>query len=77
MFPGIARHSILSASMGETAAARLAGMTAAKKEHVASAAAARASATGSQKDTPYNWAEMRRPAPTASGNPASNPMDTR
>lgn len=47
-----ADHSTRRAAMGEMAAARLAGMTAAKNEHVANATVARVSATGSPDDTP-------------------------
>ena len=46
------RYSVLRASRGAMAAARLAGMTAARNEHAVSATAASASATGSQKVTP-------------------------
>jgi hypothetical protein len=45
-------YSILNAFMGEIAAARLAGMMAAKNALVASALAARLSAKGSQLETP-------------------------
>jgi hypothetical protein len=46
------RYSVLSALMGETAAARLAGMIAATNAQLASDTTARASASGSQNDTP-------------------------
>ena len=71
------RYSIRSASMGEIDAARFAGMMAAKNEQIASAPAATVSASGSQEETPYSWAEIKRPAPTASGNPNINPINTR
>jgi hypothetical protein len=55
--------------MGEMEAATPAGMSAAAKAQIAKAPAAKARARGSQKDTSYNWLEIRRPAPTASGIP--------
>src|ERR1700691_5853335 len=70
-------YSILRAVMGEMEAARFAGIMAAKKEQTASAPAAIVSASGSQEETPYNWDETRRPAPTASGSPNSRPSKTR
>jgi hypothetical protein len=46
------RYSFLSASIGEIDAALRAGITAAKNADIASVAAATASATGSQLETP-------------------------
>ena len=55
--------------MGEMDAATLAGIMAATAAQTASALAATASASGSQKETSYNWLEISRPAPMASGSP--------
>src|ERR1700674_2098502 len=71
------RYSILSAFLGEIDAARFAGMMAAKKEQIASAPAATVSASGSQEETPYSWAEIKRPAPIARGKPTRSPTKTR
>src|SRR5689334_8851015 len=65
----VPRYSMRRACIGEMEAARLAGMMAAKKEQMARATAAALRASGSQEETPYNWAESKRPAPTARGNP--------
>src|SRR5256885_12473001 len=63
--------------MGEIDAARFAGMMAAKNEQIASAPAATVSASGSHEETPYSWAEIKRPAPTARGKPRRSPTKTR
>jgi hypothetical protein len=71
------RYSILRASMGEMEAARFAGMMAAKNEQIARAPAATPRASGSHEETPYSWAEIKRPAPTARGKPRIKPAKTR
>src|SRR6185295_8495658 len=70
-------YSVLSAFVGEIDAARLAGMIAAKNAEIARAPAATDKASGSQLETPYSWAEIRRPAPMANGTPNSRPTSTR
>src|SRR6202035_2070150 len=70
-------YSILSAFIGEIEAARFAGIIAAKNEQIASAPAATLRASGSHEVTPYSCAEISRPAPIASGNPRTNPTNTR
>src|SRR4051794_30203515 len=71
------RYSVLSAVMGEIDAAKVAGIMAAINAQIPSAPAATASASGSQKETSYNWLEIRRPAAIASGTPSKSPITTR
>jgi GNAT superfamily N-acetyltransferase len=54
-----ADQSVRSARIGEIDAARRAGSTAATNADAASASTPAPRATGSQNDTPYNWAESR------------------
>ena len=54
-----ADHSVRSARIGEIEAARRAGRIAATKADAASAKTPAPSASGSQNETPYNWAESR------------------
>src|SRR5262249_52031403 len=70
-------HSVRNAIIGASPAALDAGNTEATNAANASAPAAVVNATGSQKGTPYNCADNRYPAPTASGTPSSNPSPTR
>src|SRR5437867_3949185 len=71
------RYSARSASTGDMEAARVAGMMAAMNPLSASASAATESESGSQVETPYNSAAIRRPVPTESGTPAARPRSTR
>ena len=71
------RYSVLSAFIGEMAAARAAGISAATRAQRPSDAAAIVSASGSQNGTPYSCAAISLPAPTASGSPSTRPIATR
>ncbi len=55
----------------------MAGINAAAKAQIVRELAAIISASGSQKETPYNCVEIRRPAATASGMPSASPTNTR
>jgi len=58
------------------AAARLAGMIAAKNAQIVKAPTATVNAGQSHQETPYSCEEIKCPAPIANGNPRSSPIKT-